>query len=647
MADHDSPPASSALAPAKARRWQCYRWLFVISALLLATPSLARGDELLDTAWKLLARSQSEPALELLESAVLEEPERAEYWAALLNILSESSVDRYLVTCYVNAALKAHPDSLEIHWARLRCLHPTVALDELETLAAREPDKQKLSDAREILEMRLRLPRNWQQASFYEGWAMQCLEFERWDAAARVAKLGLALNPKAKQLRTIEARVFLQQGKYELAYAALNQAEFQQALKFKHVQARFPTIGDELLAKQQPEWAVQAFGPKPDEAIVHSREGLVLAQALLQAGKLERAEEVFSQTEPLGAALLVIGNLLDLKQTGAARDVADQLLADWPEAASADDKDRQPCHAMDMRWSGSWPVALEPQFKQAVTWLWKTYPQHKELLEIHLPAPADLFQREAAPVKLCSARTVLDNLPAGKAPDEYVPGHGWPEVGQREKFDFYRRVLLEPPGEKPRIRTDLSKAQKWAASLRQTCAISYYSGHLRELIRARQLVFQLQRLQANYTPRVKIAVLTAEQIGAEVQRMNPAVRVQLIKALAPNTNHGQDRTPVVQLLEQHATVVDVPDLMSTLRIVTRESTENDRRSEAALHKALEKITGVQNTTESTEDRVLFWEAWWQANLVRVLAETEFSDLSRAAFARGVISVPCPRNSTDN
>ncbi len=602
MAVYDSPHTSSVpAAKFPGRHLRCC-WLILLA--LISSSSAAHADETIDSAWKGFSRSDPGPAIEFLETAVLKAPERADYWAALVSLLSETALDRGLITCYTQAALHAHPDSLEVHWARLRCLRPEVALDELSALAAREPDKQKLRDAREILEMSLRLPRDWQTGQFYEEWAVKCLAFQNHESAARAAKRGLELLPKSKLLRTVEATAFVHQEKYELAFAALNQAKFEQALN--NGKLLFPTVGDLLLSKKQPEWAVRAFGPKPDEDLVRGRQGLVLAQALLQSNKLERAEEVFSQTDPLGASLLVIGNLLDLKQTASAREVAEQLFDNWPAGS------KEYSHAKDMRWSGNWPVALEPQFKRAIAWLWKTYPQHKDLLNQHLATPDELFQHEPMPVKLRSMQDVWKSGQlAGKAPGEYVPGYGWYEAGPRETYDYFRRVLLEPPREKARIRTNLRPAQHWADSLRETRAIAYYSTHPRELFRARRLVEQLKHLQVQESERA------AELISVEVRRMNPVVRALLFKALAAHDENARDKTPVVQLLAAHGTQADVPDLLSALK----ESTNNP--NEPAFHEALEKITGVQNTGKSYADRILFWEAWWQANLVRVIAETEF------------------------
>ena len=602
MPVYDFPPGSS-VSTTLTRRSLCACWLILL-ALISVGAAAARGDETIDNAWKGFSRSDPEPAIEYLETAILKAPERADYWAALIHVLSETALDRGLVACYSQAALHAHPASLDVHWARLRCLRPDVALDELTALAAREPDKQKLSDAREILEMGLRLPRDWQDGKFYEEWALKCLAFQNYESAARVAKRGLELLPKSKLLRTIEATAFVHQEKYELAFAALNQAKFEQALN--NGKLLFPTVGDLLLSKKQPAWAVRAFGPNPDEDLVRGRQGLVLAQALLQSNKLEQAEEVFSQTDALGASLLVIGNLLDLKQTASAREVAEQLFDNWPAGT------KEYSHAKDMRWSGNWPVALEPQFRRAVTWLWKTYPQQKNLLNQHLATPDELFQREPMPVKLRSMQAVWKSGQlAGKAPGDYVPGYGWYEAGSRETYDYFRRVLLEPPRDKARIRSDLRPAQHWAESLRETLAVAYYSQHPRELFRALRLVEQLKHLQGPHTERV------TERISIEVRRMNPAVRALLFKVLAAHDENAHDKTPVIRLLAAHGTPADVPDLLSALKSATNSP------NEPALHEALEKITGVQNTGKTSADRILFWEAWWQANLVRVVVEAEY------------------------
>jgi hypothetical protein len=100
--------------------------------------------------------------------------------------------------------------------------------------------------------------------------------------------------------------------------------------------------------------------------------------------------------------------------------------------------------------------------------------------------------------------------------------------------------------------------------------------------------------------------------------------------LEPNTITGRDRTVFVRVVENIGGEEDIPLLIDLLGLTVRsseqrdltvvgneENNRQDRLSEAALHRALEELTGVKNMATSRTDRVMFWHAWWDANDRRI------------------------------
>ncbi len=631
----------------------------LIAVLLFLFAPFARGDEIIDRVRK--DPNDREEDTALLELAVLANPQRVDYWEELLLALERSSSEEYLNFCYAGAALKAHPDSLALRWARLRFFSPNAALDELNELAKLEPNKERVRDARELLEIGMRLPYEWRDVHealrdrrhlnfftgvFLERWAVQCVLYERWETAARVTARALEFRPEDKFLKSLQALVLVQQEKYPEALAVLEKNDYLQVIGSTVRNAEYPTVGDLLLVKKQYRAAVRAFGPKPSEELINSRQGLVLAQALLEAGELERSERIFCKTDKLGANLLVIGNLLELKRVDEALLVAEELMAKWPTFKVNDDDEQEPCRALDMNQRGNWPVSLEPKLRRAVTWLYETYPQREDYLRESLVEPTELFKHSKSAPLVLSASSQLALLDQGKklpGRDAFrsTPAEVRIRLLRDQRNDAavaeeLRRDLLQPIISHRRVRLDLGQARFWTTHRRRVEAIDYYADHFPELVRARQLLAQLKRNMWKHPQGKYLPPLNDEQISEEIVRMNPAVRALLIDVLEPNTIHGRDRTSIVRLFEKHGTEQDFPVLLSALKVVSRGRDQigslpeanmqmhlkNDAASAVALHRALEKITGIKNTAETPADRVIFWEAWWQTNLVRVLVEAD-------------------------
>ena len=102
-------------------------------------------------------------------------------------------------------------------------------------------------------------------------------------------------------------------------------------------------------------------------------------------------------------------------------------------------------------------------------------------------------------------------------------------------------------------------------------------------------------------------------------------------AIRPSAILGRDRTPFVRVVENVGSEQDAPILVSTLAVIVGSSmkqdapypgkAENDSRDamlEAAIHRALEKLTKTKNTATSRADRLKFWLSWWETNVRRIV-----------------------------
>jgi hypothetical protein len=120
--------------------------------------------------------------------------------------------------------------------------------------------------------------------------------------------------------------------------------------------------------------------------------------------------------------------------------------------------------------------------------------------------------------------------------------------------------------------------------------------------------------------------LSEEEVTARLVQLGPGALALVHDALQPNTISGDDRTPFVRVVEEVGSKTDVPLLIDLLGLVVSSSSdrdatdpsqlENNRRdklSEAALHRALEKITETENPKLDRKERVQFWHAWWADN----------------------------------
>ena len=142
-------------------------WLDALLCVLLWLGTTCRADEIIDRIRKDLNDPEADTVV--LEAAVLENPQREDYWEELLLTRGSVSNNHFLNFCYAGAALKAHPNSLALRWAKLRFYGRHAALDELAVLAKDEPNKERLRDAREVLEIGMSLPHVWRSIHAQPG----------------------------------------------------------------------------------------------------------------------------------------------------------------------------------------------------------------------------------------------------------------------------------------------------------------------------------------------------------------------------------------------------------------------------------------------------------------------------------------------
>jgi hypothetical protein len=178
-------------------------------------------------------------------------------------------------------------------------------------------------------------------------------------------------------------------------------------------------------------------------------------------------------------------------------------------------------------------------------------------------------------------------------------------------------------------------ALDWSLNRRKAQSARFFAEH-RELIAvARSTAYHVEGARWNSGRVFGQEWLSEGEVAARLSELGPGVLAVVHEKLQPNTVSGEDRTVFVRVVENIGGEEDIPLLIDLLGLTVKSSEERDltvpgneklhrqdRLSEAALHRALEKLTGVKNTVSSREERVIFWQSWWDANARRVLAAVD-------------------------
>jgi hypothetical protein len=168
--------------------------------------------------------------------------------------------------------------------------------------------------------------------------------------------------------------------------------------------------------------------------------------------------------------------------------------------------------------------------------------------------------------------------------------------------------------------------------LRRAAAIEYYRDRPAELFQVRRALALLKTTPGNSPKNEGAEMKNGKEAVALVSRLNSHCLALVYEKLDPNTK-GLDRTPYLQMIAAHGGLLDSSALLQLLRVVNTfqkpnpfqrnvaQPDKNDELTVAAINAALTKISGGKLAPEEHEDSFVFWEAWWQENVVGVLAET--------------------------
>ena len=360
---------------------------------------------------------------------------------------------------------------------------------------------------------------------------------------------------------------------------------------------------------------------------------MILGEALLQVDENDRAEVVFKDCPTCATVLLRIEDCVRKGRLDEARRFGEELTAKWTE------KD-QTGEFLDMSDPEDWPVSLQPLLKAAVVWLREEYHGKQAAIERHLGSVESLF--------------------AGRRPNFYAmksPPEAIPEIQkQLATADSYERRHLRTALVGALVRTgqydaaashcveDAISPLPWEYTIQpqiQECArywsiyrrkaetMRFFAAHPEAMAPARQTISRLNIYGPNYAPAPKKGWLAPDEVTAQLTAIGPGVMALVHQALRPNTISGEDRSPFVRVIESVGDEQDVPLLIDTFALLVKDSERerpgrradgdaNDARSEAAIERALRKLTRMTNPGKSREERAQFWFNWWQANAARVV-----------------------------
>src|SRR5947208_176171 len=182
--------------------------------LLASPPTGLVADDLTEVARSFLYTNR-EDAISILERAVRESPNRTDYWVEYIRAISIDGENQYVADCVSRAALAIHPRSPALWQARMALFPASVALDLLPTLEKMPGYEAQARDAREMLELALKVPFTWDDPVFRGGWSAELINVGHWDRADAVSRRGLELVPRDRYLHACRAMVLAHQRDFE------------------------------------------------------------------------------------------------------------------------------------------------------------------------------------------------------------------------------------------------------------------------------------------------------------------------------------------------------------------------------------------------------------------------------------------------
>jgi tetratricopeptide (TPR) repeat protein len=621
-------------------------WLLA-SCWIIRGLTAAENDPLLKAARSQQTTGKVLETVNLLEDALLKNPQQEQYWVELLELLRHSaghacgSPARY----YYQEAQRHFPKSLALRWVWLRCLSPEAALDELVELERLEPNKDRIRDARELLTYRLAIPHDWNDPRAYYGWAMVLLHAQKIERAATVMKRGLELNPKDCQLKKLKALMLAIEGKYDQALEANKQAGYLQ-LTLWGGNPIFPSLGDLLLKEKRYQDVVASFGTKRDRLFAHER--LILGQAHLMLNEPDKAEAVLEKADRNVSAMLMIALMLEQNLEKEATELAEDVMDKWPEPHW-----RNAPMERDMKYRSNWPMSLEPYLRRSLTWLWKNYPDRRKYIGFYLATPETLFSipsyiKETIP---CGVDIELSLAAMAQNPGDMDPNARYGELSlllayehQHNEAAALELCAKRMKAAKERGLCSTIYMEHWSRDQREVQAQHYFVGRFAELVAARRLVanlvmhgkkefFHQIAHQEWYTP---------DEVVEQLSKQHPAA----LALLYPHIGTYMDVTNVLALrvFAEAGSTTDMPLLvMAFWNDFAKQQQEQDEKKRERMKPyyeqlvaTLDKLCKLPSPPGSVIKKNNYFIAWWHEfdEAVFDMADKELQSIQEGKAAEG-------------
>lgn len=546
--------------------------LWLLSCLLACTPlSAAEVDPLLKAARTEFDLAKNLETINLLENALLKDPQNEEYWVELIGLIQrQAGLCGNSVPYYYLAARQHHPNSLPIRWAWMRCLSAGAALDELAELEKLEPNKELINNTRELLHYGLRVPRDWKEDQLFANWTAKLIQDQKTERAAEIMKQGLSVNPKNQALQQLQVITLASEGKLDEALKLHKSLGNRQPPPFNQT---YPTLADYLLKAKRYKDVVAVLGPKQQGLAPTDR--LILGQAHLMLDQPAKAEAVLEKADLNVSKMLLIALMLEKNLDKEAATLAESVMDKWPvpswEHAPLD---------RDMKYRCNWPTSLEPYLRKSLTWLWEKYPERHRQISFYLASPQTLFTipSHIKPTLPCSE--VIDgSLARLKALNGRLDPHNSlfgtlglftacreahrsaEAVAQAEQL---MNQALQLGGQCAVCFADFP-LEFWSRFQRDELARNYYPRRFTELVAIRRLITNLlchPDLVDRYSFK-KIAHqewLTPDEIVKEVAARGP-VALALVYPLLTINNEEPLNLFALRMIGQAGTSTDVPFLL--------------------------------------------------------------------------------------
>ena len=594
-------------------------------------------------------------SIAILENAVQKTPKRVDCWSKLLSLLNlVSSYDhRFLTVCTSRAALAANPGSPELLHAQAQVLDPSAALDVLDELGRIPGHEEEALDAKDMLLSEQWIPQYWWDRDDvnYVEWVGGLIARNEWDRAGKIIRRAVGHQPKSAwlnqqlhELHGLRAMVLAEGGDLEAALAEQRLADFP----LGRVSNECPiwNLGELLLLKSKPELAIASFGGILPTDKPETYGWLVLGQARLLAGDARGAETVFTTFH--GSAMPDLLRIADLVRRGRideARATGQRIFDFWNDHSEG---------TPDMLGSEDCcPKSLRAPLSAAVVWLIKEFPDRKSDIEAQFGTPSKFFSKHGyygnLPIPCSKWIPDLERRVAGAS-----LGKQWDlraELARAlqvaERYDDAAAAIA------PKIFMSLpdccddthqswerfsSASVEWTLCKRRAESVKYFKDHPERIISVRQTIYKVEGMFHMREPPYSGYILPpTDEVAARLTAMGPGILALVDDAIEPNAyNPGVFRgfrTPFVRVVENIGSEQDTPVLIDTLAEIVhshddlhekkpKEEAAQDAQLEAAIHRALEKLTHKKNTAESSKDRLKFWAEWWDANARRIVLGTQ-------------------------